>query len=135
MINILRYSFSGFLFLLVSTTVIAADNKLVIHMNDPARLAELVNVVTNTTEAFNNNVDIVVVVNGPAITRLASFSNNQESIQTILDTGAELGACSNAMLNKKIDPSQLVKGVTVLKEGGVVRIMQLQKAGYSYIKI
>ena len=130
-----RCFFSGFSLLLISTIAIAADNKLVIHLNDPARLAELVNVVTNTTEAFNKNVDIVVVVNGPAITRLASFSNNQESIQAILNTGAELGACSNAMQNKKLDASQLIKGVTVIKEGGVVRIMQLQKAGYSYIKI
>lgn len=133
--NRIMFMLSGFLLLLISSTVIAAENKLVIHINDPARLAELVNVVTNTSEAFNKKIDIVVVVNGPAITRLASFSNNQESIQTILDTGAELGACSNAMLNKKINPDQLIKGVTVLKEGGVKKIMQLQQAGYSYIKM
>ncbi len=121
--------------MMISIVALAADNKVVFHMNDPARLTELVNVVSNTATAFQHNVDIVVVINGPAITRLTNISHTEESIRTILNTGAEINACSNAMLNKKIDNSQIINGVTVLKEAGVLRIMQLQKAGYSYIKI
>jgi intracellular sulfur oxidation DsrE/DsrF family protein len=55
--------------------------KVVYHINEAEKLAMLVNNTINLKTDLGKNVIIEVVVNGPAITCLDSFSNTGESLQ------------------------------------------------------
>ena len=48
--------------------------------------------------------------------------------------GLALGACSNTMKGMSLTLEQLPEGTKALPQGGVVRVMELQEAGYSYIR-
>lgn len=66
---------------------------------------------------MGKNAIIEVVVNGLAITRLASFPNTGESLQKMLDAGIEMGGCSKAIRGSQLDPSRLYPGVHIIEEG------------------
>ena len=127
---------SGLLILLlIPTLVLAEPARVVFHINDSEKLPLLLNNTLNLKKDLGPAVEIQVVVNGPAITRLASFANTGDSLQKMLDAGIELGGCSNAMRNNNLDPSKLYPGVKIINEGGVTRLLRLQQQGYAYIKI
>jgi uncharacterized protein len=109
--------------------------RVVFHINEAEKLPLLVNNTINLKKDLGKNVIIEVVVNGPAITRLASFSNTGESLQRMLDEGVEIGGCSNAIRGSQLDPSRLYPGVRIIEEGGVARLVQRQQQGYIYLKM
>jgi uncharacterized protein len=113
----------------------AEPTRVVFHINEGEKLSLLVNNTINLRNDLGKDVVIKVVVNGPAITRLASFSNTGESLQKMLDAGIEIGACSNSIRSSKMDPAKLYPGVTMIEEGGVTRLVRLQHQGYLYLKL
>jgi intracellular sulfur oxidation DsrE/DsrF family protein len=113
----------------------AEPTRVVFHLNEAEKLPLLVNNTTNLKKDLGNGVLIEVVVNGPAITRLASSSNTGEQLQKMLDAGIEIGGCSNAIRASQIDPSKLYPGIRIVEEGGVTRLLRRQQQGYFYIKI
>ena len=125
-----------FMLLLFSVSVMAADkSRVVLHLSNQHKLHVLVNNVTNIRAAYGDRVEIIAVINGPAVTKFAKFSNTEEQIQTMLKLNTEVSVCSLAMSNKKILREQLLEGVTYLEQGGVAKLIELQEQGYSYIKI
>ena len=48
--------------------------------------------------------------------------------------GLALGACGNTMKGMSISLEQLPEGTRPLPQGGVVRVMELQEAGYAYVR-
>lgn len=109
--------------------------KVVLHLSNQHKLHVLVNNVKNIREAYGDKVDIVVVVNGPAVTRFGKLANSNEQVREILHMRVDLQVCSSAMRFRDLPPEQLIEGVTYLKQGGVVRLIELQQQGYAYIKI
>ena len=84
------------------------------------------------------NIEAVeLVVFGPALksfvvkTMDADVRHLLESLQT---QGLVFGACGNTMRNFRISLPELPDGSKPLPQGGVVRIMELQDAGYRYIR-
>ena len=120
---------------LLATPAFADSKKVVLHLSNQHKLHNLVNNVTNIREAFGESIEIVVVVNGPAVTKFAKFSKTQEKINLMLQQDAEVSVCSIAMKNKNILKHQLIEGVTYLTEGGVAKLIELQSKGYNYIKV
>jgi intracellular sulfur oxidation DsrE/DsrF family protein len=55
-------------------------------------------------------------------------------LETLQLQGMVFGACGNTMKNFSITLGELPEGSTPLPQGGVVRIMELQEAGYVYIR-
>lgn len=110
-------------------------HKVVLHLNDPPKFSILVSYVQNLKNKFGDEVHTVVIINGPAITRLADFSNTGEQVNKMLDAGAVIGACSMAMLKNNVKNENLIDGVMFLEEGGLARIVELQEQGYLYVKI
>jgi uncharacterized protein len=78
-----------------------------------------------------------LVVHGPA---LQSFTTDnidpgiKRALEMLQTQGLVFGACGNTMRNFKITAEQLPDGAKVLPQGGVVRIMELQEAGYVYLR-
>ena len=135
--HFLALTFLTLCLLLFSSLSVYASHqaKVVLHLSDPHKLHVLVNNVNNIRQAYGDQVDIVVVVNGPAVTRFGKVSNTDKQVKAMLDQDAEVSVCSIAMKNRDFPPDQLIDGVTYLKQGGVARLIELQQQGYSYIKI
>lgn len=107
-------------FLMLPGTLLAAEPvKVIFHINEAEKLPLLVNNTTNLKKDLGQNVIIEVVVVGPAITRLASFSNTGDSLQKMLDQGIEIGGCSQAIRINQLDASKLYPGVHIIEEGAL----------------
>lgn len=124
-----------FQLLIVSTVFASEKNKVVLHLSNQHKLHNLVNNVTNIRKAYDDEMHIVVVVNGPAVTKFAKFSNSQEQVDALLEMKAEVSVCAIAMSKNEILKENLLDGLIYLEKGGVARIIELQTQGYSYIKI
>jgi len=78
-----------------------------------------------------------LVVHGQA---LKSFVKDEidpgvKRVLEMLQTqGMTFGACGNTMRNFSITLEQLPDGSKLLPQGGVVRLMELQEAGYVYLR-
>lgn len=113
----------------------AEPARVIFHINEAEKLALLVNNTINLKKDLGDQVMIEVVVNGPAITRLASFANTGDSLKKMLDQGIEIGGCSQSIRVNQLDASKLHPGVHIIEEGGVTRIVQRQQQGYLYLKM
>ena len=83
-----------------------------------------------------DNVKIVIVAYGPGLSILTKQSKFPERIQSLHAQGIEFDACHNTMLAVKRKTGHLPKvlpGVKIVP-AGVVRIMELQEKGWSYIR-
>ena len=124
------------LFLFMPGLLLASEPaRVVFHINEAEKLTMLVNNTINVRKDLGEDAIIEVVVNGPAITRMASFSNTGDSLQKMLDAGIEIGACSNAIRASQLDPDTLYPGVHIIQEGGITRLIRRQQKGYVYIKM
>ena len=110
-------------------------SKVVLHLSNQYLLHVLVNNVVNLRAAYGDSVDIIVVINGPAVTKFARFSNTEDQIELMLSLQTKISVCSIAMKNKKMLKEQLLDGVIYLEQGGVARLIELQEQGYAYIKV
>ena len=96
------------------------------------------NIRNHVNGVGRQNIEAIeLVVFGPALkaflvkTMDADVRRLLESLQT---QGLVFGACGNTMRNFNISLPELPDGSTPLPQGGVVRIMELQDAGYRYIR-
>lgn len=98
--------------------------KAVFHFNEPDKLnglnANLINM-----KKYDQNIEIVVVVNGPAV---KIFTQKVEMVDDV-----KYHICNNALIAHDIDKSNLPEGLQVVPSG-VVDLLQLQNKGFAYIK-
>ena len=83
----------------------------------------------------NPEIQIEVVIHSSAIIRLAKDDGLSTKFEGLLSKGVIIGACSISMLKNNLRLDILIDGVIQLKQGGILRVLELQKQGYSYIKI
>ncbi len=123
--------------LLFNTAVASdADVRIVLHVNDGFKLGHLRNSVSNIRRELGQEVDIKVVVNGKAVTRM--LRSNKEStkiINSVLEQNVEVGLCHNAVNNNEIDRALLISGLEVLETDGNVTLIKYMQQGYLYIKL
>lgn len=98
--------------------------KAVFHFNEPDKLnglnANLINM-----KKYDQNIEIVVVVNGPAV---KLFTQKVKMVDDV-----KYHICNNALIAHDIDKSNLPEGLQVVPSG-VVDLLQLQNKGFAYIK-
>jgi hypothetical protein len=86
---------------------------------------------------WQNIEALELVVFGPALKSFVQGSMDPALMQ-MLDAlqmqGMIFGACGNTMKNFSITADQLPPKSHILPQGGVVRIMELQEQGYSYLR-
>ena len=85
-----------------------------------------------------DNIDALeLVVHGAALSTFVTATMDP-AVRGLLDRlqtqGLALGACGNTMKGMHITLEQLPEGTKALPQGGVVRVMELQEVGYSYIR-
>lgn len=103
--------------------------KVVVHVDEAAKVRLAIGNVRNLLAAVPTS-EVVVVVNGPAITTIpaGAWADLLSQLPQV-----ELDACHNAMDSNQITATDLPAGVTVIA-AGVVRIVELQEQGFAYLK-
>lgn len=108
-----------------------------VSQGDPQRWKLVLNNVANMTKFFGpDNVQVVVVAYGPGLKMLLKNSKVGGRIQGLSAQGVEFDACHNTMegMKRKIGHLPKLVNSAVVIPGGVVRIIQLEQHGYTYIK-
>jgi len=126
----------------LANTAVAADDtkhKLVIQVStDDARtqMIALNNAVNLQKLHGMDNVTIEIVAYGPGLGLLTTKSKEAGRVKSRAMQNITFSACGNTMakVEKKTGKKpELTEGVKVVK-AGVVRIMELQEEGYSYLR-
>lgn len=129
------------LLLLGAQPLNAADavHKLVIQVStDDVRTQNIaMNNAVNLQKALGqDNIIIEIVAYGPGLTMLTPKSPASKRVPSLAMQDITFSACGNtkAKVEEKTGkPVMLVEGVTIVP-AGVLRIMELQEQGYSYIR-
>lgn len=128
-----------FISLLFNVLLLQAANsplKVVLHINDEYKISYLSNSVTNIRKDLGDDVDIKVVINGKAVTRLLKSNKvSSEIMQEVLKQNVSIELCHNAIANNRVDTSLLIEGLDILETDGNVTVINYQRQGYIYIKM
>jgi len=116
-----------------------AEAKVVLQISDPNPFKQtlVLNVANNLVKHYGpDRVAIEIVAFGPGLRLLFADNANADRVQSLVGNGVKFSACSNTKTNMgKIlgHPPELNKNAVTV-DAGVVRILELQKQGYSLIK-
>ncbi|SFO08641.1 hypothetical protein SAMN03159463_01071 [Mesorhizobium sp. NFR06] len=111
--------------------------KVAYHLSDADKVNFVLGNIKNHYEGTGGNVDIVLVVHGPA---LAAFKSKGASgavssrFAGLVQQGLVPQACGNTLRGMDITLADLLAGFEVAEEGGVVKLAELQHQGYVYLK-
>ena len=86
---------------------------------------------------FENIEAFELVVFGPALQQFVTGRMDAEvkqRLEVMQLQGLVFGACGNTMKGMNLTLEQLAPGAKTLPQGGVVRVMELQEQGFSYIR-
>jgi intracellular sulfur oxidation DsrE/DsrF family protein len=115
------------------------EHKVVIQASsaDPSvhRLA-IANAINLQKHYGIEHVAVEVVAYGPGLAMLTSTNKQAERVRSLAIQDVRFSACRNTIRNlsaKTGSEPELAEGVTVVP-AGVARIIELQEAGYSYVR-
>jgi len=114
-------------------------HKLLIQVStgDPLTQEIALNNALNALKLYGpENITVEVVAYGPGLSIMTPENKQSSRIPALAQNGIVFSACAITMkkLAKKTGKEvELVKGVTIVP-GGVSRIIELQEAGYVYIR-
>jgi intracellular sulfur oxidation DsrE/DsrF family protein len=117
----------------------SGQHKIVIQVSsDDARTQTIaMNNAVNLQKALGiDNVSIEIVAYGPGLSMLVGGAKQSQRVSSLAKQDIVFSACGNTM--KKVEKKQgkpvvLSEGVQVVS-AGVLRIMELQEQGYSYVR-
>jgi hypothetical protein len=130
----------------LATSALAADGKthhvaIQVDQNDPAIMNMVLNNATNVIEHYRGkgeDVDVEIVAYGPGMHMLrADTSPVQDRIKKLKEMGkVQFSACNNTKQNMEKTEGH---AISILPEAtivpaGVVRLMELQEQGWSYVR-
>ncbi len=105
--------------------------------DDPARWNLVLNNAQNLLDFMGaSKTQIVVVAYGPGLKMLLADSPVAGRIQSLDQEGVEFDACHNTMMAmaKASGHMPVIVAPAVIVPAGVVRILQLESHGFSYLK-
>ena len=144
-----RFVTAALLSIAFATCALAADGKthriaIQVDQNDPQVMNLVLNNATNVIEHYrakNEDVDVEIVAYGPGLNMLrADTSPVQDRIKHLKDMvfpgKIQFSACNNTkqgMEKREGHAISVVPEATVVPSG-VVRLMELQEQGWSYVR-
>lgn len=149
MTALFRLAFAALMSLSLASASLAADSKshrvsIQVDQNDPQVMNLALNNATNVIEYYrakNEDVDVDIVTYGPGLHMLrADTSPVQDRIKRLKELAfpgkIQFSACNNTKQNMEKAEG---KGVSIISEAtlvpsGVVRLMELQEQGWSYVR-
>lgn len=109
----------------------------ILHLDsaDPAMLRLVLRNASNYLAALpNERFKLEIIANGDGATLLTKDRKElHELAKPLLEAGITLKICANAMAEHKIAKDEIWPECVIVP-AGLVEIVRLQKAGYSYIK-
>jgi len=117
----------------------AADHKMVIQINSKNKVTHkmgLINAGNLKSQLGNNNVNVEVVIYGPGLSMVKSESVFAKRIKKLQSRGVEFSVCEGTLksIAKKTGKEpDLLEGMKRVRTGAL-RILELQEAGYSYLR-
>ena len=108
------------------TGVVAQGNGSKIQFEHAVKLAENMHQILKHTQ-------FQVVVFGPTVKLLTTFSNEAPLIQQAQDQGIEIMSCGRSMTTFHVKKADLLPGIPVVPYGAVY-IVQREKDGWQYFR-
>lgn len=116
-------------------------HKLAIHLDsaDPNTVNLVLNNATNVVKYYGvGDVEVEIVGYGPGLNLFLKDSKFAERLQSLHAFGnVRFGVCKNTMTNRKLTTADLLPDAFIqnsIVPSGVVRLMELQEEGYSYVR-
>jgi len=139
--KILLAAIASMMFVGASMADMGAKHKVVIQVStaDARTQTIALNNAVNVQKHFGpGEVDVEIVAYGPGLSILTKGKKNKNAkrVASLAMSDITFSACGNTMkkiTKKKGKAPKLVAGVKVVP-AGVIRIMDLQSKGYSYIR-
>lgn len=94
------------------------------------------NNAANVQKAYGDKAKVEIVAYGPGLSILTVANDKSARVAKMAESGVTFSACGNTMKGiekKKGSQPILTEGVQIVP-AGVGRIMELQEAGYSYVR-
>lgn len=120
-------------------TLSLADYKYVLHISDldPDKQTLILNNASNLLEAYPPGaVEIEVVAYGPGLRLMFANNVNAQRLDSLSQSGVRFSACGNTLkgMTKLLGEEPPLNKVSKVVPGGIVRIGELVKQGYIYVK-
>lgn len=122
-----------------TTTQSLADYHYVLHISDmdPSKQELILNNAANLLEAYPPGaVDIEVVAYGPGLRLMFANNVNAERLDSLSQNGVRFAACGYTLkrMSKQLGEAPKLNTVAKVVPGGIVRIGELVKQGFIYVK-
>jgi hypothetical protein len=143
-----RLATAAALSIALATSALAADGKthrvaIQVDQNDPAVMNMVLNNATNVIEYYrakNEDVDVEVVAYGPGMhmlrTDTSPVADRIKHLKEMMAGKIQFSACNNTKQNMEKTEGhaiQILPEATIVP-AGVVRLMELQEQGWSYVR-
>lgn len=100
---------------------------------DPKKLYLLLNAAKNVQTTYGkNNAVVELVAFGPGVNLLTIDSEAGQRIDEAIKDGIKVVVCENTMKSLKLTEADMLPALSYVP-GGILELMQKQKAGYAYI--
>ena len=126
--------------LIAALTALAADKlKVVYHLSDEEKVGFVLGNIRNHINGVGGpeNVKIVLVMHGPAVKGFGDIDavdRVRNAVKALQADGVEFDVCANTLAALSTSLDELLPGMMLAADGGVVRIAELQSQGYLYIR-
>ena len=116
-----------------------ADYKYVLHISDmdPSKQELILNNASNLLEAYPPGaVAVEIVAYGPGLRLMFAENPNAQRIDSLSQSGVKFAACGNTLkaMTKQLGYEPKLNPDAKVVPGGIVRIGELVKKGYIYVK-
>ena len=116
-----------------------AEHKYVLQLSDmdPSKQELILNVASNLLSAYPpGQVEVEIVTFGPGLRLLFADNVHNKRINSLALSGVKFAACGNTLtgMTKMLGEEPKINPVAKMFPAGVVRIGELSKQGYVYVK-
>ena len=113
--------------------------RVVYHVTDLDKVSFVLGNIKNHFEGVGgpDKVKIAVVVHGPALKafhRQGALADIVSRAASHSKAGVRFEACGNTMNAQNVKLGDLLPGFVVAEKGGVVRLAELQREGWAYLR-
>lgn len=113
--------------------------KVALQISDPNPFKQtlVLNVAGNLLKHYGpDRVAVEIVAFGPGLRLLFKGNSNTSRIDSLVSDGVRFSACKNTIraMTRKMGHAPILNVHAIPVSAGVVRLIQLQKAGYTIIK-
>jgi uncharacterized protein len=120
-----------------AATPASGKQKVAYHLSDLDKVAFVLGNIRNHYDGTDGNVEIALVVHGPALSAFKTKSASGAIVSRfagLMKDGLAPMACANTMQGMNIALPDLLEGFASAEAGGVVKLAELQAQGYAYLR-